>query len=329
MTEANALAAPGQLRKHGLRATHNCPRVGFKREDGSFWSGRKPAASAWRYPYIDYQDAGACWATLTLDCDNRQALGAGLCDLPPPNWLIRTDRGAHITWTLLVPVAKHERARNAPIRYLDCIAEFFRHAVGADPAFSGMGRNPVHPSQTVDWGPKIPYQLDALSSVIWAGWKRPRVAATGIGRNVDLFKAGMRWAGCATNRNDAVLRYLQSINANVADNHERQPLPDEEVRGIAKSVERYRLQWQRIGWHKPAFRRRQADRGRLSGQKRRADIEYRDLMIWCERMVMGWSAAHMAALHGYSLSTVKRALRRGKQENRGRPCVPIVFDTET
>ena len=101
--------APEPGRAHGLRAAHVYPLVGRKTGPGkTFWSGRVPALQAWSFPYIVLDDAGATWATITLDCDNRQAMAASLDDLPPFSWLVRTRRGAHVTWTLSIPVGKHQ-----------------------------------------------------------------------------------------------------------------------------------------------------------------------------------------------------------------------------
>ena len=130
-------AAPASVRGHGLRAAHVWPRVGRRTRKGGFWSGRVPARHAWAYPYLETTDAGATWATLTYDCDNRQAMASGLSELPPWNWFVETTRGAHVTWALAVPVAKHAAARAAPETYLSHVAEYYHAALGADPAFNG------------------------------------------------------------------------------------------------------------------------------------------------------------------------------------------------
>ena len=167
-------AAAPKARAHGLRAAHVYPMVGERIGPGkTFWSGRVPASRAWTYPYIVLDDAGATWTTITLDCVDRPAMAAGLCDLPPPNWMVFTERGAHLTWCLARPVAKHQRARRAPETYLARTAEYFTHAVSADPGFGGLSRNPAHPDAHTYWAARKPYDLDTLSSVIPFNWKRP------------------------------------------------------------------------------------------------------------------------------------------------------------
>ena len=66
------------------------------------------------------------------------------------------------------------------------------------------------------------------------------------------------------NRDFAVLPAAEAINEHYA--HEgRGRLPISEVRATAKSVERYRSQWEARGWHRPRWIARQAAWGRLGG----------------------------------------------------------------
>ena len=144
---------PDQVRDHGLRAAHVYPLVGRRTGPGkTFLSARVPAKRAWKYEYIVLADAGATWATMTFDCDNRQAMAAGLDDLPLYSWFVRTRRGGHVSWALAVPVGKHQAARAAPEAYLSAVAEYYHHELGADPAFGGLSRNPVHPKADTVWG---------------------------------------------------------------------------------------------------------------------------------------------------------------------------------
>ena len=208
--------APEPVRAHGLRAAHRWPRVGRKDEAGEFWSGRVPASHAWAYRYIELADAGSTWALMTHDCDDRERMAEGLAtSLPPDNWMVRTERGAHVTWCLEVPVAKHHAARQGPETYLARVAEYFHHALGADPAFSGLGRNPVHPDADTIWGREEPYSLDGLSrSVVPFNWRMPRIPQTGIGRNRDMFIAGCR--GAQQNPDVPALTILHTLNQPIA-----------------------------------------------------------------------------------------------------------------
>ena len=259
---------PDPVRDHGLRAAHVYPLVGRRTGPGkTFWSGRVPANRAWDFGYIVLDDAGATWATMTFDCDNRQAMAAGLDDLPPYSWLVRTRRGGHVSWALAAPVGKHQAARAAPEAYLSAVAEHYHHALGADPAFGGLSRNPAHPKADTVWGRRKPYSLDELASVIPFNWRKPRIAQTGIGRNRDLFMAT-----CRGDRSVSALTMAHALNRDVADAYGREPLPDSEVAGIARSVERYRRKWEQQG-HRSAWLARQAARSaKQTGKARKRSV---------------------------------------------------------
>ena len=311
-------SAPAPVRAHGLRAAHVYPMVGRRiGQDKQFWSGRVPASHAWAYPYVAMADAGATWATITLDCDDRRAMAAGMFDLPPTNWLVQTERGGHLTWCLADPVAKHKAARAAPEQYLAGVSEFFAAAVSADPGFGGMGRNPTYRDAKTIWGRWQPYTLDQLASVVPFGWERPLVATTGIGRNVDLFQTGLRWAGKRANATLPVLAALHAINAEVAAMHGKPPLPDAEVGDIARSIERYRERWARDGWHCPRWIARQAARGKASGRARREGSN---------EALRPWEAEGVSRRTWYR----QRAQERGTGTNTvnhplGGPCSPPLY----
>ena len=218
---------------------------------------------------------------MTFDCDNRQAMAAGLDDLPPYSWLVRTRRGGHVSWTLAVPVGKHQAARTAPEAYLSAVAEYYHHALGADPAFGGLSRNPAHPKADTFWGRRKPYSLDELSSVIPFNWRKPRIAQTGIGRNRDLFIAT-----CRGDRGVSALTMAHALNRDVADAYEREPLPDSEVAAIAQSVERYRRKWERQG-HKRSWLERQAARSAKQTGKARKGSASRE---GSNEMLRPWEA---------------------------------------
>ena len=98
----------------------------------------------------------------------------------------------------------------------------------ADPAYSGvLAHNPAplfKGSYRATWGREEPYTLDHLAAVIPFNWEPPSVRQTGVGRNVDLFEAGCRWAGRPMNKNLRVLPALMTVNQDFAH-----PLPLSEV----------------------------------------------------------------------------------------------------
>lgn len=260
-------AVPADVRFHGLRAAHKAPHVGRRTDTGGFWSGRVPASHAWAFPYIAIADAGSVWATITFDCDDRAAMAAGLADLPLYNWVTWTPRGAHLTWCLATPVAKHKAARAAPERYLAHIAEYYHAALGADPSFGGLARNPTHYDQTTTWGATEPYTMDQLHSVLPFNWKKPRLAVSTIGRNHDLFMAV-----CRADRAIPALVVAHTMAQDVRDKYPdaNHAFGDAEIAGIARSVERCRAKWDRQG-HKPAWLAKQRARSaRQTGKARKA-----------------------------------------------------------
>ena len=74
-------------------------------------------------------------------------------------------------------------------------------------------------------------------------------------------------ATCRGDCNVPALTIAHSINGDVGASYRRDPLPDSEVAGIARSVERYRRKWDRQG-HKSTWLGRQAARGRMGGRPR-------------------------------------------------------------
>ena len=265
--------APDRVRAHGLRAAHPRPLVSpGKRSGRPFVSFRTSPAKAWRYPELEYGNAGSSIAALVLDCDRPAALARGLPDLPPPNWTVwrPANRHAHVAWTLARPVHRYPAARPEPLRYLAGLAEFYAHAVGADPSYSGvLSHNPSPqfkgPYKTT-WGREEPYTLNQLASVIPFNWEPPTVRQTGIGRNIDLFEAGMRWAGRRANADLPLLPALIVVNQNFLH-----ALPFSEVHATARSIEAYRKRWAARGWHCPRWIARQAARSaKQTGRARKA-----------------------------------------------------------
>ena len=59
-------------------------------------------------------------------------------------WGATANDHGHIAWCLDKPVHRYPAARIEPLRYLAGIAEYYAHAVGADPAYSGvLAHNPA------------------------------------------------------------------------------------------------------------------------------------------------------------------------------------------
>ena len=171
-------------------------------------------------------------------------MGLGLSDLPPFNWLVERPANdhAHVVWALAEPIHRYPAARAEPLRYFAGIAEYYAFSTNADASYAGvLAHNPAcrfkSPYRTT-WGREAPYTLYQLATVIPFNWTPPSVRQTGVGRNVDLFEAGMRWAGRQANASLPVLPALHVANQDFAH-----PLPLSEVQATARSIEKYRKRW--------------------------------------------------------------------------------------
>ena len=101
-----------------------------------------------------------------------------------------------------------------------------------------------------------------LAAWIPNGWRVPRVPTTAEGRNCALYRALCKLA--LGGSDDGLLTWARTLNREFSA-----PLPDAEVRGVWRSVCRYRARW-RVQGHQQAWLFRQAARGRRSGVVRRA-----------------------------------------------------------
>ena len=179
-----------------------------------------------------------------------------------------------------VPVHRGESARRSPLKAFGRVAEFYSDALDADRAYNAvLAHNPMPdahgPGFVTNWMRREPYQIAELAEVIPFGWQIPTVRATAIGRNVGLFETLMRWAGQPVNEGFEVLPAALAVNAGLSD-----PLPEREVVGIARSVERYRAMWRARGQFDTRGDRQRSlwgrKRGIASGAARRAGTPLED-----------------------------------------------------
>ena len=68
-----------------------------------FRSFRVDPHAAWKFPYIQIENAGSSFAAMVFDCDDPDGL-AVLADLPLFNWVVRNEINGHMhaVWTLSV-----------------------------------------------------------------------------------------------------------------------------------------------------------------------------------------------------------------------------------
>ena len=308
-------AAPPKVRRHGLSDAHSRPLAGRRTKRG-FSSWRTSPALAWGKPYLELNAANS-FPSIILDCDDQEAFTEAWIrgGLPSPNWIVgsKTSGHLHAVWNLARPVHRYPEARPGPLRFYRRVAEFYAAACRADPGFAGvLTRNPMSGADRTTrttWPARDPYHLETLAQVIPLGWRAPKIAATGAGRNVDMFLALMRWAGRIENREIAVLAAAEAMQADfVADGRGR--LPISEVRATVASVEKYRARWEAQGWHRPDWIERQRARQRRQVEARRAKTAERDAAIHADRAA-GMTLRALAAKYGLSAEGVRKILARG------------------
>ena len=309
------LFAPCELRAHGLRDAHTQPLVGRRTGDG-VRSWHTSPALAWQWPLVEWSRTGNSYAALGFDCDSREAveraaascMGAG--DLPTPNvYATRTESGhAQVFYLLDRPVHRGDHARAQPLRYLGRVAEFYLATLGADAGYTGvLSSNPTHGDYKASYPRAEPYALTDLARVIPKGWHVPRPATTAEGRNTELFAALCKLSlRCS---DDGLLTWARKLNSEF-DPH----LPDGEVRGVWRSVCRYRARWREQG-HQQGWLWRQAARGKrgglASGVARAAKLARRNSQ-WAVMHHNGFSYRDIARCEGVDAKTVHRGVARSQ-----------------
>ena len=274
--------APLKVRRYGLQEAHSYPLVSDGKQAGRYQpSFRVTAPQAWMFPELEYGRTPNSVAALLFDLDQDGPFLPWLDDifqgdLPRPNWITwrKTNRHAHVCYTLARPVLTGEQARMTPQAWLARIGEYLAVTLQADRAYNAvLAHNPMSVGHKgryrTDWERREPYTLEELNEYIPAGWRRPRKLTelrTAYGRNDALFRAGMKWTGQPAHWGDwtGLETHLEAIN-NVFD----LPLGQRELGGIVKSVVKYQEWNLASGQTQRTFSFIQAARGKRSGAARR------------------------------------------------------------
>ena len=170
--------------------------------------------------------------------------------LPRPTYnVVNPANGhAHTDYALLVPVARHDAARPAPARYVAAVQAALTDHLGADPRYKTsavVSKNPCYEGWHVDRGSKL-YTLKEMIEhpaidLKGRGGPRPNTPLAGLGRNCHTFDATRRhayrfvsryWDGPPEPWFDHLLAWAE---AHTREHHEI-PLPDPEIRHLAKSI---------------------------------------------------------------------------------------------
>ena len=198
-------------------------------------------------------------------------------NLPPPSWVaINPANGhAHLAYAITTPVVKTDAARLKPLKFLAAVQNAMTAQLGADFNYAGlMTKNPLNPAWRVISHGAAVYDLHQLAEYV--DLKTPRVPkreAHGVGRNCELFDTlrhrayrevtGFREGGCFDTWNRYIVDTAHRLN------NFTQPLPDSEVRAIAKSVSKWVWRYFGTGAAVEAFSDRQRQRQKRSALARK------------------------------------------------------------
>lgn len=313
--------APRVVRDHGYNTAHPYPLVSHgKDEDGFAASFRVSPAEAWQYPSLELR-AGSSWPAIILDIDRRDARHDLiervdlLEDVPRPNWHVERAEsgGLHVVWCLASPVYRGAKAREKPLKLLARVSEWLAQTLQADRGYRGVlthnpyGRAKGRKGLTTRWGSRSAYELQDLALYIPKGWRLPQVPLTAEGRNCGLFRALMSFAGHTSSMRADLYAQAKALSPHYVDGQGLE-LPDAEIRGIARSVERYRARWIAQGRY-GGDPKKQAARGRRSGEARRKRTAERDEEI-IRLKTAGLREAQIADLVGLTQQAVNYIARR-------------------
>ena len=225
--------------------------------------------TAWEHPLVEWARTATSYCSLVLDCDSREsqelacAVEAGYGDLPRPNVASQrsTSGHLHLGWNLRTPVHRGAASRPRPLAALGHIAEYYAVTLRSDRGYVGvLAYNPVHGDYNTVYPRTDPYDLAELARALPAHWRRPARAADLVsapGRNCHLFAALCKLA--TRGSDEGLLTWARTLNREFAV-----PLSESEVRGIWRSVCRYRARWRAQG-HQQAWLWKQAARARKGG----------------------------------------------------------------
>lgn len=227
------------------------------------------AASALKSRYVQANSHSHKWwlifdidsPTATLDWYDQNA--------PAPNLVVTNpDNGhAHLIYGLEVSVRTASDGSEKAVRYASAIEKALRVKLNADIGYSGLiVKNPLHHHWRVtSFEPNL-YTLDWLASYVDLDSPEARKPSEyGLGRNCILFDDLRVWAYKAIRQGwpeyDQWHRAVvdRALGINLGFKH---PLPEQEVRHIAKSV----AKWVSARFSVEAFSRIQSERGKKGGR---------------------------------------------------------------
>lgn len=327
--------APRELRMRGYHDAPYVPKVGLPFTRGPnkgkvLTTEYRQPEEAWEHIWVQHNPLNR-WQVMVFDCDNplEATVAVASGKLPQPSWRILNPESEHYQYyyVLKYPVHIGKGARSVPVKLAGEAYDYFREVLKADRKYQGkcmrsISRTPGPGGELLLGQPEghDGFTLDELRGCVPVGYRpepEPRPAApvraevpevirTGQ-RNESLFALGMEWAGRYGNRHIRVIEYLREVNRTRC----AEPLAEAELQDIARSVERYRRQFD---WEQ--LRERQAERGRASGRARNGKLAARNAQIeWLAQQ--GASLSEICGVIGmmfpdlaHSKGAIRNILRR-------------------
>lgn len=267
------------------------PLAGQSKSGGYYRTSRERALTM---PYIESNPL--CMKSLVItDHDGGRADEiAALCGLPVPSYIALNPitKSGHIVYAMAAPVCLTDAARRAPVNKLSRIEAGLNDVLGGDIAYGARTtKNPRHVEHLTLWGPDYAvYSLADLAAPLeklgalprWSGTRerRQKLAASGTGRNVDLFDLVRKWSYRHRGDYDQLSLWEQVVHDHAWDRNidtvgpafSRGPLEDTEVVQLARSIARWT--WRNI---KRSFSEEQARRGQAGGKASASKLSAEEL----------------------------------------------------
>ena len=308
-----------------------------KNRSGVYQPPRRVAVGqAWEYPSLEIGRSATARTAIVLDCDGPAATERATDwflanEAHWFNWSVvrRSSGGTHFVLCLERPVLIGPNALSGPQLKLKRITGWLVDQTGADPANLGdMSHNPMArpqgPNLSTTWGRQEPHRLDDLGGLVPPDWQPPELEGTGNGRNDDFNRELAKWAASPENVHQSVLDHALALYWSMPAEWREFPHPftENEVRSIARSVEKYRRQLMAEGEFGPAGQTKRSNwgkrRGKASGRVRRKATRERDDAILVAYMG-GESITAIGRRLGLSRPTIRAAIKRVGNPVRRKP----------
>lgn len=196
--------------------------------------------------------------------------------VPTPNLVVENPENghAHYIYQLATPIYQTNASNDKPIKYANAVYLALRQELKADINYTGLiTKNAVHEHWRTHVLREQPYTLDQLSERLDLTTRQINKEikvdeAVGLGRNCCVFHTVRHWAYVEVRKYraksfnqwlDGVIVQCCSVNAQFTD-----PMPYNEVKGIAKSIARW--VWKKDGYYHHEFIDRQTRKGALGGK---------------------------------------------------------------